>query len=97
MSVNSVNSGVSAQDLARGMLTSFAAYRFLYERLLGAAVRPYLPASFCAASILPQIEPVRRKLLLASVNEWVVATPGWSEREPVFVPCQVSDVPDCDQ
>ena len=89
---------VTAQDLARGALASFAAYRFLYERLLGAAVRPYLPASFCAAATLPQIEPARRKLLLASLPEIVVSTPGWSDREPVFVPRRVLDEePECGQ
>ena len=88
---------VTAQDLARGALASFAAYRFLYERLLGAGVRPYLPASFCAAAALPQIEPARRKLLLESISEAVVTTPGWSNREPVFIPCRVLDEPDLDQ
>ena len=88
---------VTAQDLARGALESFSAYRFLYERLLGATVRPYLPASFCAAAALPQIEPRRRKRLLETVSEAVVTTPGWSEREPVFSPCRVLDEPECGQ
>ncbi len=85
---------VSAQDLARGLLGSFAAYRFLYERLLGAAVRPYLPAGFCAAAALPQIEPARRRQLLGSLSEAVVITPGWSQREPLFVPKRIFDEPD---
>src|SRR3546814_6735154 len=41
---------VSAFDLGQGRLTSFPAYRFLYERLLGADARPWLPAAFCAAA-----------------------------------------------
>jgi hypothetical protein len=82
---------VTALDLARGAIGSFAAYRFLYERLLGAHVRGYLPASFCAAAALPQIEPARRTLLLASVEEIVVSTTAWSERQPVFIPCRVMD------
>ena len=40
---------LSAFDLAQGRIDSFSAYRFLYERLLGAQVRPWLPAAFCAA------------------------------------------------
>ena len=36
---------VSAFDLGQGRLTTFSAYRFLYERLLGAEVRPWLPAA----------------------------------------------------
>lgn len=86
---------VTAVDLARGAISSFPAYRFLYERLLGAGVRPYLPAAFCAAAALPQIEPARRRLLLESVSEAVIATPGWSEREPVFIPCRLLEEPDC--
>lgn len=82
---------VSAQDLGRGLLGSFAAYRFLYERLLGAAIRPYLPAGFCAAAALPQIAPARRRQLLASVSEAVITTPGWSAREPLFVPRRILD------
>ncbi len=82
---------VTALDLARGAIASFAAYRFLYERLLGAGVRPYLPASFCAAAALPQIEPAQRKLLLASVEEIVVLTTSWSDRQPVFIPFRVAD------
>ncbi|HEX8057497.1 MAG TPA: hypothetical protein VF481_12605, partial [Novosphingobium sp.] len=40
---------VTGFDLAQEKLTCFSAYRFLYERLLGAAVRPWLPSAFCAA------------------------------------------------
>ncbi|MDP5122979.1 MAG: hypothetical protein NWP84_03770, partial [Cyanobium sp. MAG_04] len=38
-----------AFDLSQERINSFSAFRFLYERLLGAAARPYLPAAFCAA------------------------------------------------
>ena len=41
---------LSAFDLGQDRLPTFAAYRFLYERLLGAGVRPWLPAAFCAAA-----------------------------------------------
>jgi hypothetical protein len=84
---------VSAQDFARGHLSSFGAYRFLYERLLGAAARPYLPASFCAAAALPTIEPEKRRQLLRSVDESIVTTPGWSSRAPAFFPCQLAEEP----
>jgi hypothetical protein len=32
---------VTAQDLALEQIESFSAYRFLYERLFGARVRPW--------------------------------------------------------
>ncbi|WAT17159.1 hypothetical protein OZN62_09450 [Aurantiacibacter sp. MUD11] len=77
---------ISAQDLALEQLDSFSAYRFLYERLLGAAVRPYLPAAFCGAAALPQIRPERRRLLLQSLSEAAATAPAWSKREPGFYP-----------
>ena len=73
-------------DLAQERITSFSAYRFLYERLLGAAVRPWLPSAFCAAAALPQIRPDRRKKLLHSISEAAATAPGWSTREPCFFP-----------
>jgi len=77
---------ISAFDLAQERLSSFSAYRFLYERLLGASVRPWLPAAFCGAGALPQIRPDRRKLLLQSISEAAATAPGWSTREPCFYP-----------
>ena len=82
---------LAAFDLEQERLASFSAFRFLYERLLGAQVRPYLPAAFCAASALPVIRPERRKLLLQSLSEAAATAPGWSEREPVFLPEYVDD------
>lgn len=76
----------TAQDLARGSLASFAAYRFLYERLMGAAIRPWLPAAFCGAAALPQIHPDRRKALLRTLTEAAATAPGWSDAEPTFFP-----------
>ena len=43
---------LSAFDLGQDRLPNFAAFRFLYERLIGAAARPWLPAAFCAAAAL---------------------------------------------
>ena len=82
---------LAAFDLEQERLACFSAFRFLYERLLGAAVRPYLPAAFCAASALPVIRPERRKLLLQSLSEAAATAPGWSEREPGFYPEYVDD------
>jgi hypothetical protein len=77
---------VSAFDLGQDRLPSFAAYRFLYERLIGASVRPWLPAAFCAAAALPHLHPERRRTLLQSISESAATAPGWSNREPVFWP-----------
>jgi len=77
---------VAAFDLAQERISCFSAFRFLYERLLGARIRPFLPAAFCGAAALPQIRPDRRKLLLHSISEAAATAPGWSDREPSFYP-----------
>lgn len=77
---------VAAFDLAQERLSCFSSFRFLYERLLGAESRPWLPAAFCAAAALPQIRPDRRKKLLQSISEAAATAPGWSAREPSFYP-----------
>lgn len=83
---------LTAFDLGQDRLPNFAAYRFLYERLLGAGARPWLPAAFCAAAALPHLHPDRRRLLLQSISESAATAPGWSNREPVFWPEWVEKV-----
>jgi hypothetical protein len=78
-------------DLGQERLASFSAFRFLYERLLGAEVRPYLPAAFCAAAALPMIRPERRKMLLQSLSEAAATAPAWSDRVPTFYPEYVEE------
>lgn len=73
-------------DLAQAQLSHFAAFRFLYERLLGAGMRPWLPSIFCAAAALPSIPPQRRKQLLQSLSEAAATAPGWSDTPPRFFP-----------
>ena len=77
---------VAAFDLAQERIDSFSAFRFLYERLISAGARPWLPSAFCAAAALPQIRPERRKMLLQSLSEAAATAPGWSDREPSFYP-----------
>lgn len=83
----------SVFDLGRGYLTSFAAYRFLYERLLTARIRPWLPSSFVSAAALPTIEPQFREVLLLSLPKLAATAPGWSSHEPTFIPEWVDKVP----
>ncbi len=83
---------VSAFDLGQDRLHSFSAYRFLYERLLGAAARPWLPGAFCAAAALPHIHPGKRKNLLQSIGESAATAAGWSAREPAFYPAWVEKI-----
>jgi hypothetical protein len=84
---------ITAFDLGQGRLESFAAYRFLYERLLGGAVRPWLPSAFLAAAALPSIHPSTRKNLLGSVAASDIAAAGWSSRDSAFTPEWVEKVP----
>jgi hypothetical protein len=83
---------VTAFDLGQGRLTTFSAYRFQYERLIDARVRPWLPAAFCAAAALPNLHPARRRALLQSIGEATVTAPGWSGRRPCFFPEWVEKV-----
>lgn len=83
---------MTAFDLGQERLDCFASYRFLYERLIGANVRPWLPGAFCAAAALPHLHPDRRRGLLQSISEAAATAPGWSSREPVFYPDWVEKV-----
>ena len=83
---------VSAFDLGQGRLTNFSAYRFLYERLIGAEVRPWLPGAFCAAAALPHLHPDKRRKLLQSISEAAATASGWSTRQPAFFPYWVEKV-----
>ena len=83
---------ISAFDLSQGRLTTFSAYRFLYERLIGAEVRPWLPAAFCSAAALPHLHPDLRRKLLQSISEAAATASGWSTRQPAFFPQWVEKV-----
>ncbi|MDF7773752.1 hypothetical protein P1X14_00705 [Sphingomonas sp. AOB5] len=83
---------VTAFDLSQGRLTNFSAYRFLYERLVGAEVRPWLPAAFCSAAALPHLHPDLRRKLLQSISEAAATASGWSNRQPAFFPQWVEKV-----
>lgn len=83
---------VTAYDLAQTRIDSYKSYRFLYERLLGAPARPWLPSAYCAAASLPNLAPDRRKLLLASAHEGEALATSWSADEPSFYPQWVDKV-----
>ena len=82
---------LTAFDIAHTALGSFAAYRFLYERLLGAAVRPWLLGAFCTAAALPQLHPQHRLQLLRSIDETCAGPRGRSIREPAFYPQAIEE------
>ena len=84
---------VSAFDLGEGKLLSYAAYRFLYERILGGSVRPWLASAYVAAAALPSLHPELRKTLLASITAGEAAANGWSSRDTSFSPEWVEKVP----
>ena len=77
---------VAAFDLSQERLDGFSSFRFLYERLLGASARPWLPSAFVAAAALPMIRPDRRRMLLQSLSEAAATAPGWSDAQPSFFP-----------
>lgn len=71
-------------DVTFGPISNFAQYQFLYERLLGARVRPWLPGAFCAAAALPHMPAELRDVLIASAKG--ALTDEWSRVEPAFHP-----------
>lgn len=77
---------ISAMDLSGGNIAGFSAYRFLYERLLGPAVRPWLASAFVGAAALPYLHPDLRKALLVSITADDVSAAGWSNSGPAFIP-----------
>jgi len=83
---------IVATDLAEGKLADFEAFQFLYERLLGPAVRPWLLSAFCAAAAMPCVHPEQRKMLLQSIPVANVTAAGWSGRDPSFYPEWVEKV-----
>jgi hypothetical protein len=83
---------MTAFDLGQDRLPDFASYRFLYERLVGAGIRPWLPAAFCSAAALPHLHPEKRRTLLQSISEAAATAPGWSNRDPAFFPEWVEKV-----
>ena len=85
---------LSVSDLREGKIASFDAYRFLYERLVGAEARPWLVSAFCAAAAQPAIHPDHRKQLLQSIPVMDVIAAGWSIRTPLFYPEWVEKVPE---
>jgi hypothetical protein len=76
----------SNYDLIQGYIESFGAYRFLYERLFGVKIRPWLPSTFCAAAAMPNIVPDKRRTLLQSLSEAAATAPAWSKQKPIFFP-----------
>jgi hypothetical protein len=83
---------ITGFDLGQGRLPTFSSYRFLYERLIGADARPWLPAAFCAAAAMPHLSPDLRRTLLKSISEGAATASGWSGRQPGFYPEWVEKV-----
>lgn len=77
---------MSSFDIGQSRLPTFSSYRFLYERIFGAKVRPWLPSAFLASASMPQIDPDKRRELLQSISESAASAHGWSMKDPVFFP-----------
>lgn len=81
----SLAADLTSFDLAHEKIRSFAAYRFLYERLLGATARPWLLPVFLMCVTLARLCPSLRTELLRSVDEQSAADTH-SAAEPRFIP-----------
>jgi hypothetical protein len=76
--------GVTTLDVTCGPIASFAEYRFLYERLLGPGVRPWLASAFLAAASAPHFPAEIRQALVSSAKSGL--TELWSTARPEFQP-----------
>jgi hypothetical protein len=79
-------------DLSCGKLPGFGPFRFLYERLFGAEVRPWLPSVYVAAAAMPVHHRNDRKNLLHAISESACCNDGWSSLDPMFMPEWVDKV-----
>lgn len=75
---------LSTFDVTCGPISSFAEYRFLYERLLGPKIRPWLPSAFLAAAASPHLPAELREVLVRSASS--ALSSRWSSAEPLFRP-----------
>lgn len=80
-----------AFDLSEEKLETFAAFIFLYERLLGPSARPWLPAAFMMIASRPELDPNRRLELLASVSADAIRS-HWSTEAPEFIPQWIEEL-----
>ena len=80
---------MTAFDISCAKIASFAQYRFLYERLVGARVRPWLATPFLAAVSLPYIPGGVRHALIATAGD--ALADEWPQEEPAYWPLWLSD------
>jgi hypothetical protein len=79
-------------DLSNGCLPGFGPFRFLYERLFGAEVRPWLPSTYVGAAALPLLTSGHRCSQLRAISEKACSSDDWSKMEPEFIPEWVDKV-----
>jgi hypothetical protein len=84
---------LAAFDLGQGVIVSYGAFRFLYERMLGADFRPWLLPAFCAAATLPGVRGDLRVRLLSTIPQQSARAERWSGQEPQFRPQWLEPVP----
>lgn len=80
----------AAFDVSEGRLDGFAAFKFLYERLLGARARPWLASLYAAAVALPNFRPSD---FYTTDGGWncEIDSRDWDTTEPQFMPEWVPD------
>lgn len=76
----------TAFDISMTGLDSFSAYRFLYERLFGAAARPWLVPVFCNCATSGKLSRQRRTELQNSVGMFDLWEDALFAPAPLFFP-----------
>lgn len=73
-------------DLQFEEMSDFTAYNFLYERLFGAGIRPYLAAAYSAAASSPTLTADARRKALSGITMFEQTEENFGGDEPQFYP-----------
>lgn len=78
-------------DVQYAEMSDFKAFVFLYERLLGSAIRPWLLSIYLAAAASPRITEEAREQLLSGITAFDVAHDFVTAPAPKYFPNQDED------
>lgn len=76
----------TAFDLQYDEMHHFMAYRFLYERLFGAGIRPHLAQAYSGAASSPSLTAEGRRQALAGITMFEQTEEHFDADEPQFFP-----------
>ncbi|MDR7102308.1 hypothetical protein [Croceicoccus sp. BE223] len=76
----------AAYDLQHAEMQDFVAFEFLYARLFGAAVRPFLPAAYMAAASSARLPLTTQRAAMGGIAMHEQIADTFDPEEPSFFP-----------